>query len=122
MRAGWTLLEITVSAVLVAVAVVVIVGLIPTTVTSLKKSENMQAATLYAVEVLEDARRTDFVPDASHRRCDRTLEINHIAFAVARDVYALDGEDPPRLYDVVVKVTWKPQPVPVELKTRVYHP
>jgi len=119
---GFTLLEIVVSVLLVGGALIVIVGLIPTSVTSLKKAENIQAATLYATEVLEDARRVDFRADAANRWWKRTVEINRISFLVQREIYAVDEGDPPRLYDVVVKVSWKPQPVPVELRSRVYQP
>ncbi len=94
-REGWTLLEIVVAVVLVAIALIVIVALIPTTVGALKKSENIQAATLYAIEVLEDARRADFVPVAAHRSFVRTLPINGILFNVQRDIYGVDDEERP---------------------------
>jgi type II secretory pathway pseudopilin PulG len=119
-RRGWALLEVVVASLLIAVALMVIAGLIPASVTSMKKAENIQAATLYATEVLEDARRPDFIPDASRRLWERKLDLNQIAFTVQREIYGVDGNEPPDLYDVVVKVTWEPQPVPVELRSRVY--
>ena len=118
---GWTILEVMVSVVLVACSLTVIVGIIPMGATSLRKSENHQAAILYANEVVEDAARGDFVPVPADL-FQRDVTINGIQYQVAREIYAVDAETPPHLYDVVVRVAWGGQPVPVLLRTRVYHP
>ena len=119
---GFTLLEIVVSLCLVALSLVLIVGIVPMNVTSLKKSEALQAATLYASEVLVQAESPAFVPDAEHLSLDHPVVINQVTYRVVRQIYGVDGANPPHLYDVVVHVSWEPQPVPVELRTRVYHP
>lgn len=117
---GFTLLEIVVSLFLVAVALTLASGIIPMNVTSLKRSESLQAATMYAVEVLAEAESPAFVPDADHLNMQRDVVINDVTYHVLRVIYAVDHSPIPRLYDVVVNVSWEIQPVPVELRTRVY--
>lgn len=119
---GWTLLEVVVSLVLVAASVTVIVGIIPMGVTSLKKSESLQAATLYALELIEDAARADFESVRANRLLKRDVTLNKFQYRVARELYFVDEEEPSHLYDVVVNVSWDSQPAPVILRTRVYHP
>lgn len=114
------MMELVISALLIALALIVIVGVIPMGVNSLKKSESIQAATLYAVEVVEDSKRDGFRPTADQLLFERDVEINKIRYHVTREIYSADGDNPPSLYDVVVHVSWQPQPVPVELRTRVY--
>ena len=118
---GFSLIEVVVSVVLVAASLIVIVGMIPMGASAQRKSENMQAATLYACEVLEDAARTEYRPH-DRDRFERDVTINDTAFHVVRVIYGVDASDLPQLYDAVVHVSWKPQPVPVELRLRVYHP
>lgn len=118
---GFSLLEVVVSVVLVAASLVVIVGMIPMGASAQRKSENIQAATLYACEMVEDAARPEYRPRGSDR-FERDVAINGTTFHAVRVIYGVDATDAPHLYDVVVNVSWNPQPVPVELRLRVYHP
>jgi len=115
-------MEIVVSLVLVATALILIVGLIPMNANSLKRSESIQAATLYAIEMLTDAESVAFIPSDLNMNVDREVTINQTTYRVERAIYGVDDVKPPRLYDVVVKVSWNTQAVPVVLRTRVYHP
>lgn len=122
MRAGFTLLEVIVSVLLVAVSIVIIVGLIPTGIHAQKKSENIHLATLYANEVIEDAQRSDFALRDTDMHVEHRFTANDTEFRVTRDIYGIAGDTPTHLFDVVVRVTWNPQPVPVDLRTRIYRP
>ncbi len=122
-RRAFTLMEIVVCIALIAISVLIILGLIPMGAVSLQKAQDVQAATLYGTELLEDGARPDYVPP-SPDRVDRDFEVtlNHTTYHVQRAIYACDASHPPRLYDVVVTVAWSAQPQPVSLRTRVYHP
>lgn len=120
--AGFSLLEIVVALCIVAVSLTLIVGIIPMNVSGLKKSEAIQAATLYASEVLAQAESPAFVAEPATMFLDRTVVINQVPFRVVRGIYGVDAPERPRLYDVIVNVSWETQPVPVELRTRVYRP
>ncbi len=119
-RRGFSLVEIVVASALVAATVLMVMGLIPFGVTSLKKAENMQAATAYGVEVLE-ARRASIlqerpaIPDAIDVRLNQTEF--HVESTTRTTAHPAG-----RLVDISVTVTWNRQPVPVVLATRVYRP
>lgn len=93
----------------------VIVSLIPSGVLSLKKAENLQTATAYAMEVLETSRRgIDQTPWLDQFR----VTLNNTEFRVKREAQPVPQSDG-RLVDVRVTVEWDQQPVPVRAATRL---
>lgn len=115
-RRGFTLLEVVLAAALLAASLLVIVSLIPSGVLSLKKAENIQAATAYALEVLE----WDRANFSSTAPPDSQVTLNGTVFHVHNDVYAVPTYS--GLYDLAVTVSWDRQPQPVILATRVTQP
>lgn len=108
-------MDVIISVALLAAGLLVILSLIPSGVLSLKKAENLQTATAYAVEVVETSRRgIEQTPwlDQFH------VTINDTDFRVRRDAQAVHDSNG-RLVDVQVTVEWDQQPTPVRLVTRM---
>lgn len=61
-RSGWTLVEIMVAVVILASALMLVLGLMPGGVLSLQKAENLQAATAFGEELLETAPAPESFP------------------------------------------------------------
>jgi uncharacterized protein (TIGR02598 family) len=110
---GFTLAEVIVAAGLVAMSALMIVTLLPSGVLSLKKAENLQAATAYALEVIEAHRAHSTVAP------DFKVTLNDTQFRVQSTTRAVPHPSG-RLQDVLVTVTWNRQPQPVSLATRLY--
>lgn len=115
------MIEILVATALIAVALIMIVSVVPTGIFSIKRAADFQSASTYGNELLEDARVTALAYP-SYPVTDRNLSItlNNTVFHVTRDVYAVDGKVPHRLFDVVVSARWTGQPVPQRFYTRIY--
>ncbi|NDD26706.1 MAG: hypothetical protein EB084_00360 [Proteobacteria bacterium] len=112
---GFTLIEVIISTALLVAGLLVVVSLIPSGVLSLKKAEDLQTATAYALEVMETSRngleQTAFL--------DRfTVTLNDTEFTVLRETQVAPQTDG-RLHDVIVTVEWRGQPAPVRLATRM---
>ncbi len=113
MKRGVTLMEVVLSTALVAIGLLFIAGIIPTSGFSLKKAENMQSATAYGLELVEDARLKPS-PGVATRHYKVTL--NHTEMRFKREVlFVEDG-----LYDVVVTARWTDELPPLRLATRVH--
>lgn len=106
------------AAALLAACVLTVITLIPSGVVSLKKAEDIQAATAYGLEVLE-TRRAMLDPAAAATTYEITL--NQTTFQVTSRGRAISHPGG-RLVNVVVEVTWNRQPQPVLLSTRVFRP
>ncbi len=113
MRRGVSLLEVVVAVALLAIGIVFVLSLLPSSVLTLKRAEDMQAATAYGMEVLHDAELR--VPSIAGRDRDLHFEINGTSFHVTRDVLPVDA----LLTDVVVTVKWRDDVPPLKLATRL---
>lgn len=114
-------MELIVSIVILSAVLLVIIGLIPAGVTGLRKADDVQAATLYGMEVVEETCKGNGKPDVTEAVFK--VRLNQSTFEVHREVSAVDrNADPPSLFDVAVTVSWAGQPAPVKLRTRIYRP
>jgi hypothetical protein len=98
---------------LLALAMIFILNMLPTSAFSLKHAEDLQAATAYGQSWIEDVRQN---PPGVDRTADVLL--NHTIFHVVRTVHAI----PPDLVDVVVSLRSDTSNVPVQVATRLYVP
>lgn len=114
-RVGFTLVEVIVAASLVGAGLLLVVGLLPSGVLSLKKAEDLQTATAYGMEVMEISRG-----DLSHTPFlnDFQVMLNSTEFRVTREVMPVAGSDG-RLFDVLVTVSWGDPPAQAQLATRM---
>ncbi|MHB2015509.1 MAG: type IV pilus modification PilV family protein [Candidatus Xenobia bacterium] len=110
---GFTLVEILVSLAILAAGVVFVVSIIPTAVLTLQRAEDLQAATAYGQELVEDARA--HVPTAAGRDRDFQVTLNRTEFHVTRDIVVF-----PDLEDVVVTLQGPSDQQPVKLATRLF--
>jgi|GEM_PF-1614739 len=119
---GFTLVEIIVAFAIFAASVMIIISIIPTSVLSIKKAEDMQAANSYGLTLVEE-RRNNRPSYSSYPVTEFQTEkkINSTVFTMQRDLYAIDIQEPHRLYDIVVTIRWARQPQPLVLTTRVYY-
>ncbi len=119
---GFTLVEIIVALAIFAASIMVIISIIPTGVLSIKKAEDMQAANSYGMTLIEE-RRSNKPSYSSYPLTEFLTEkkINNTVFSMQRDLYAIDVQEPHRLYDIVVTIRWARQPQPLVLTTRVYY-
>lgn len=113
---GFTLVESIVAAALIGACLLTIVSIIPSGVLSLKKAEDLQAATSYGLEVLE-LRRSRL--DAGELKHEITLNATRFEVVSRVDQRSHTGG---HLYDFVVTVSWNRQPCPVRLATRLFRP
>lgn len=119
---GLTLVEIIVAFAIFAASVMIIISIIPTGVLSIKKAEDMQAANSYGLILIEE-RRNNRPSYSSYPVTEFLTEkkINSTVFTMQRDLYAIDIQEPHRLYDIVVTIRWARQPQPMVFTTRVYY-
>lgn len=110
-RRGLSLLEVVIALALVALGVVFVLGIIPTGVLSVKRSEDMEAATSYGMEVIENARHK-LPPEAE---TDTYVTFNKTDFHVQRAIYSVDDYTT----DIVVVVRWSEESPGIRLATRV---
>jgi uncharacterized protein (TIGR02598 family) len=118
---GLTLVEIIVAVAILASSILIIISIIPTGVLSLKKSEDIQSASAYGMELIEEVRNSR--PDYQNypvTDLDVEKSLNNTNFRFQRDIYAIDLQTPHRLFDIIVTVNWPRQPQPLRLSTRVY--
>lgn len=113
---GFTLVESIVAAALIGACLLTIISVIPSGVLSLKKAEDLEAATAYGMEVLEMRRARLDPGEMTHE-----ITMNATRFDV---VSRVDEQPHPggHLYDFVVTVSWNRQPCPVRLATRLFRP
>ncbi|MDQ7822007.1 MAG: type II secretion system protein [Candidatus Eremiobacteraeota bacterium] len=118
---AFTLIEIVVALAILAASLILIISVIPTGVMSLKKAEDYQSASAYAAYLVEEARQQR-PPSASYPLTDWVGEkaINRTVFTFQRDIYAVDRQEPHRVFDIIVTVRWVRTPRPLTLSTRVY--
>lgn len=122
---GATLAEVIFAAALVAVALIPIFGIIPTSYMCIKKAEDFAAASNYAVELIEDV-RTYFplyqpmggsLPD--HVIYDNFI-MNDTGYKVIRWIYGVDPSYPHKVVDVKIILLWKKIPERLVMTTRIY--
>lgn len=114
MKRGFTMVEVIVAAALLGACVLLIVGLVPSGVLSLKKAEDLQAASAYALQVLEFHRKTAR-PDQDEAF---DVALNQTQFHVHVQTSAVPAHAE-RLADLCVTMSWNRQPAPLVLATRV---
>lgn len=111
-RHGLTLIEVLLAVALLAMGILFVVSIIPTSVLSLKKAENMQAAAAYGMELIECARLAP--PQAGETR-EFEVTINQTSIKFVREVAPLADD----LFDVVVTATVDAEEPPLRMATRV---
>lgn len=108
---GLSLLEIVIAMALAALGFLFILGILPAGITSIKRSEDLETATAYGMELMEDARR-GLPPEMA---TEFTIEMNLTRFKFVREIYRVDGD----LSDIVVVGTWSEDLPGIRLVTRV---
>ncbi len=109
---GIALLEVVIGVALLALGIIFIAAILPTSIYSIKRAEDIQAATAYANELLDEARRS--LPRAGESEV--TLTFNQTDFKLRRLVVKVDES----LTDVVVTVRWRDDMPELRLATRVH--
>ena len=108
---------------LISACLLLIAGLIPSSLLSFRKAQRIQEATLYASQVLEQLERDPTMPGQAGKPATLSnITVHGAAYQVATAVatpYAPD--DSGQSYLVEVTVAWEGQPVPVHLAT-LYRP
>jgi prepilin-type N-terminal cleavage/methylation domain-containing protein len=119
---GFTLIEIIMALALFSMCIFLVINVIPTGVMTLKKAEDLQSASLYGQEIIEDAVRSFPKGAAYFPVKDREFDItmNSTQFHVTREIYNVDTCTPPKLFDIVVVVSWDRQPMPLRLGRRLF--
>ncbi len=120
MRA-FTLVEVVISVSILAVLLMFLVGVLPSAVLTQQRGSALQAATAYAVEVMEDFKSRP-TPAGPYPVRDEWLAVrlNAVQYRVSRDIYLVEGEGTARLLEGVVVVTWGGTGSPLTLRERVY--
>lgn len=110
---GLSLVEIVLALAVLGLCFMFAASLIPTGIITLQRGQDMQAATGYAQELMEDVRQTP----ASKAGRDRELDvpIGSTTYHATRDIVKLNGQ----MIDVVVTVSWRKDVPPVVLATRL---
>ena len=110
-----SLVEVLVAAGFLAVAVIMVLSLMPAGILSLHRAQTLETATALAQGLLEEAPVPDGpLPPPQISR----VQMNGVAFVCTRSFRRVD----PELTDVVAKVTWEGSAQPVELWLRHYRP
>lgn len=109
---GLALIEVVFAMGLLALGFLFVLGIVPTGLTSVKRSEDIEAATAYGNELIEDARRT--LPPLGPQ--ELKLTFNATEFKIVREIYAVDND----LTDVVVVAQWTTDKPGVRLATRLH--
>ena len=111
MRRGGTLLEIVVAAGILALAIPLVLNLLPTGLLSLRKAESLQISTSLAFYRMDEAR---LLAPRSGPQPVELVQIGPQTFTLAREFYQVDAQR----WDVVV--VCQPQGLaPVRLATRL---
>jgi len=110
---GITLIEITLALGLIGLGIVFVVSIIPSSVLTLKRAEDLQAATAYGIRVLDEAQQSPPTTEGVDR--DEHVTINATDFHVKRQVVKVDDS----LMDVIVTVKWRDDVPPITLATRL---
>ncbi|MBM3465923.1 MAG: hypothetical protein FJX76_27855 [Armatimonadetes bacterium] len=108
---GLTLVEILISVGLLAMAILFVVSIIPTSVMSLKKAEDLQAADAYGVGLVEMAR---MAPPAEAETREFVVTLNRTEFHFVREVRQVEEG----LIDILVTATSNARTPPLRLATR----
>jgi prepilin-type N-terminal cleavage/methylation domain-containing protein len=112
-RRGLTLVEVIVSLAILAMGLLFVLSLIPSSVLSLKKAEDLQAASAYGMELLEMVR---LQPPSAEERQAFDVDFNHTSFHFVREIYSVEEG----LFDVVVVAQGREDTPPLRLATRVH--
>jgi prepilin-type N-terminal cleavage/methylation domain-containing protein len=110
-RRGLSILEVVVAMALLALGFLFVLGIVPTGVTSIKRSEDIEAATAYGMELMEDARHS-LPPATAH---EYVLTMNQTEFHFRRELVRVNDD----LTDIVVTATWSETLPGIRLVTRV---
>jgi hypothetical protein len=113
-RPGLSILETVLAISLLSAILIFVLSILPTGVFSLKKAEDLEAASAYGESWLDQARQSPPSGNGTDRTAD--VALNHTTFHVVRSVRQI----PPDLVDVTVTMTWNPAEPPLHLGTRLY--
>lgn len=111
-RVGLTLIEVILAVALLAMGVLFVASIIPTSVMSLKKAEDLQAASAYALKIVENLR---LHPPAGPDTQGGVVTLNRTEFRFSYEVLPVEEG----LFDIVVVMTGRPDSPPFRLATRV---
>ncbi len=112
-RSALSLIEVVVAAGILAVILPLVLSLFPTTLSGLRSSERMQAATTLAAYRLDEASLSRHTPGVD---LHETVQLGPHRYRVVREYYALDAL---RL-EAVVQVTCEESSLPpISLATRL---
>ncbi|MGE0495775.1 MAG: prepilin-type N-terminal cleavage/methylation domain-containing protein [Vulcanimicrobiota bacterium] len=110
-KRGLSLVEVVVAVVLLAAAVMFILGLIPAGILSLKQAENVQTANAYAVRLLEEAPRPASFPSPVEQFA---TQLNGTQFTATRQAVVTGTHT----YEWRVSVNWPEAARPLEMSLR----
>lgn len=110
-QAGFSLTEVIVASALLAMAVPLLVNLLPTSFLSLRKAQNLQAATSMALYRIDEVA---FLRPRSGVDLRESIQVGEQKFVVTREFYQIDAQR----WDVVVACDSE-NLAPVRLATRV---
>jgi type II secretory pathway pseudopilin PulG len=108
---GLSILEVIFAMALLALGFLFVLGIVPTGIRSIKRSEDLAAATAYSVELIEEARRS--LPQEGPQEFKITF--NKTEFKIKREIIVVDEG----LTDVVVTAQWIPDTPGLRVVTRV---
>lgn len=111
MSRGFSLTEVIVAAAVFALAIPLLLNLLPTSFLSLRKAEALQACTSLALYRMDEA---DFLPPVAGINLDERIQVGRRSYRLVREFYRVDSS---RL-DVVVSCQCDSYP-PVLLATRL---
>src|SRR5438128_1358630 len=101
---GFSLVEIIVAISLLSVCLVFIVTIFPTANVGLHKARDLEAASHYAVSLLEQARRSLNDGAQLPASSDRIVKLNESDFSVHQQVTLLEAQGSYALQEIAVKV------------------
>lgn len=109
---GLSLLEVVIAMSLLALAFLFVLAIVPAGITSIKRSEDIEAATAYGMEIMEEARRS--LPPEGEKLF--FIELNQTEFKIMREVVRVNQD----LTDIVIRAKWSDVLPGITLATRVH--
>lgn len=98
---------------LIGLGIIFVLSIIPSSVLTLKRAEDLQAATAYGVRLLNEAQQSP--PTTAGVDRDEHVVLNATDFHLKRQVLKVDDS----MMDVIVTVKWRDDVPPVTLATRL---
>ncbi|NDD28545.1 MAG: hypothetical protein EB084_09810 [Proteobacteria bacterium] len=110
-RRGVSVLEVVIALALLAVGVLLVLGIVPTGISSMRRAEDISSAVAYGNDVIEHCRAK--LPPAGET--EWTVTLNSTDFHVKREVVPVTRA----LTDVVITLQWSDRTPPRVLATRI---